>query len=177
MVVNSTGVGHADSSVGDEDTVRRPAELECADTVVSAGALSTPNLDRDLGPSPAAPDTIGRYQVRRILGKGGMGTVFSAYDPKLDRTVALKLLLRRTTRDDKNAARMLREARALAALSHPNVVSVFDVGRELAGLYIAMEQIDGPDVRVWLGRSRQNLAGDPRGVLSGRAVGCGLPTH
>jgi tetratricopeptide (TPR) repeat protein len=142
-------VGSLDASAGDQDTVEQAMDLESADTVVSAGA--TADLTRRLGPDPKPADEIGRYQLRRILGKGGMGTVFSAHDPELDRTVALKLLRRANTRDEKSEARLLREARALAALSHPNVVEIFDVGSDLAGLYIAMEQIDGPDVRVWLG--------------------------
>lgn len=72
------------------------------------------------------PDTIGRYLVIGQVGAGGMGSVWSAIDPRLQRTVAIKLLDRKTSGDDDE--RSMQEARALARLAHPNVVAVFEVG-------------------------------------------------
>lgn len=93
-----------------------------------------------------APETrIGRYQLIRELGSGGMGVVYEAHDPNLDRRVAIKLML--SALDE---ARLAREARALAKLAHPNVVSVHDVGTADGHLFIAMELVDGTTLRHWL---------------------------
>ncbi|MBA2543935.1 MAG: serine/threonine protein kinase, partial [Deltaproteobacteria bacterium] len=99
---------------------------------------------------------LGRYIVIDVLGEGGMGVVYSAYDPELDRKVAIKLL---QARPDSSAGSqgtsgqtwLLREAQAMARLSHPNVIAVHDVGT-LSGhrVFIAMEQVDGVTLRVWL---------------------------
>ena len=97
--------------------------------------------------------TIGRYIVVGLLGRGGMGDVYGAYDPELDRKVAIKLV--RTHRDKRISAsdgrsRLLREAQAIAKLSHPNVVGVYDVGTFEDSVFIAMELIDGHTVGYWL---------------------------
>ena len=97
-------------------------------------------------------DRVGRYLVLSTLGTGGMGVVFSAYDPQLDRKVALKLLrsgLQLATKDAQK--RLRREAQAIAQLSHPNVVAVYDVGTtEDDDLYIAMEFVEGDTLTTWL---------------------------
>jgi eukaryotic-like serine/threonine-protein kinase len=97
--------------------------------------------------------TIGRYIVLSLIGKGGMGIVYAAYDPELDRKVALKLL---RIRDDlpgshqaDKRARLLREAKATARLSHPNVIVVFDVGTIEDRVFIAMELVDGVTITRW----------------------------
>jgi serine/threonine protein kinase len=97
-------------------------------------------------------DRVGRYLVLSTLGAGGMGVVFAAYDPQLDRKVALKLLRAGITYNTKDArARLRREAQAIAQLSHPNVVSVYDVGNVDDGdLYIAMEFVEGDTLTTWL---------------------------
>jgi tetratricopeptide (TPR) repeat protein/tRNA A-37 threonylcarbamoyl transferase component Bud32 len=96
---------------------------------------------------------IGRYIVLGLLGKGGMGVVYSAYDPELDRKVALKLLRvanRRKGEDfDAKRTRLLREAKAIARLSHPSVVVVYDVGTFQDQVFIAMELVDGMTVIRW----------------------------
>jgi tetratricopeptide (TPR) repeat protein/predicted Ser/Thr protein kinase len=95
-----------------------------------------------------APTTIGRYRVTGELGRGGMGVVYRAHDPTLDRTVAIKLV--RPTRADSEArARLAREARVLARLSHPNVVEVFEIGEHEGQLFIAMELVRGRDLGRW----------------------------
>src|SRR6187399_3718565 len=73
--------------------------------------------------------SIGRYVVLGLVGRGGMGEVYAAYDPELDRKIAVKLLRARGGVTSPDArTRLLREAQAIARLSHPNVVVVFDVG-------------------------------------------------
>ena len=97
-------------------------------------------------------DRVGRYLVLTTLGTGGMGVVFAAYDPQLDRKVALKLLRAGITYNTKDArTRLRREAQAIAQLSHPNVVNVYDVGATEEGdLYIAMEFVEGDTLTTWL---------------------------
>ena len=124
-----------------------------------------------LGEQPAFErgGRLDRYVVLETLGKGGMGVVLAAYDPKLDRRVALKLLRQRSNNPE-NHARMLREAQALAKLSHPGVVSVYDVGEVNGQVFIAMEFIDGPDLRRWLReekRSTQAIVSVFRGAAMG----------
>jgi eukaryotic-like serine/threonine-protein kinase len=88
---------------------------------------------------------IGRYVVLEELGRGGMGQVFAAWDPQLNRRIALKVLL-----PGLQDERLLTEAQALARLSHPNVVQVFDAGLHQGQVYIAMEFVEGPSLRAWL---------------------------
>jgi eukaryotic-like serine/threonine-protein kinase len=95
---------------------------------------------------------IGRYVVLGLLGRGGMREVYAAYDPELDRKIAVKLLRARggevATADGKT--RMLREAQAIARLSHPNVVVVYDVGTFRESVFIAMEFVEGHTLGYWL---------------------------
>lgn len=96
---------------------------------------------------------LGRYRVERRVGAGAMGTVYAARDVELDRPVALKVLhsahFELEGPDDR--ARILREARAMARLSHPNVVSVFEVGEDPQGVpFLAMELVEGRTLDVWL---------------------------
>jgi tRNA A-37 threonylcarbamoyl transferase component Bud32 len=95
---------------------------------------------------------IGRYVIESQLGAGGMGIVYAALDSELHRRVALKLL-RPDRHDDIGKVgreRLLREARTLARLSHPNVVTVFDVGEHDGHLFVAMELVDGGSLVTWL---------------------------
>jgi len=94
----------------------------------------------DAGEPP--PMRCGRYTVIGPLGAGGMGVVLSAYDPDLDRKVAIKLL--------RHEAPIEREAKAMAKLAHPNVVTVFEVDRVGDRTFVAMELVDGTTLRGWL---------------------------
>jgi serine/threonine-protein kinase len=87
--------------------------------------------------------TIGRYIVLDTVGAGTMGTVYAAYDPELDRRIAVKVLSTSQSRSPKARMRLLREARALARLSHPNVIQVYDVGVQNDDVFVAMELIEG----------------------------------
>jgi eukaryotic-like serine/threonine-protein kinase len=86
---------------------------------------------------------LGQYRIESRLGAGGMGEVYRARDERLDRDVAIKLLPRATLDDPTARARLLREARAAAALNHPNVCTVFEVGEADGHAYIAMELVEG----------------------------------
>jgi tetratricopeptide (TPR) repeat protein len=95
---------------------------------------------------------IGRYLVLGLVGRGGMGEVYAAYDPDLDRKIAVKLLRGHTAgaADEEGRVRLLREAQAIAKLSHPNVVVVYDVGTFNESVFIAMEFVDGNTVGYWM---------------------------
>ena len=99
---------------------------------------------------PAQQRQIGRYAVSQCLGAGGMGEVFAAYDPSLDRPVAIKLLHADLAMDtEQSRARLIREAQALAKLSHSNVVQIYEVGESDDRVFIAMEFIRGTTLRAW----------------------------
>src|SRR6266536_5059308 len=113
-------------------------------------------------PGPATPDhgqaalprgaTIGRYVVLGLVGRGGMGEVYAAYDHELDRKVAVKLLRVKPGAGvslTEGRQRTLREAQAIARLSHPNVVVVFDVGTFEDKVFIAMEYVEGNTLTYW----------------------------
>jgi len=121
----------------------------------SESALSSPRAKRPARRRLAeleAGSEVGRYIVMNEIGAGGMGTVHAAYDPELDREVAIKVLNRqRTVGSEGEQARMLREARALAKLSHQNIVQAYDAGTTADGeVFIAMELVDGLTLREWL---------------------------
>ena len=101
--------------------------------------------------APAAPigATLGRYRLERQLGEGGMGVVHAAFDPDLERRVALKVL-RTTDGDDAQKQRLQREAKAMARLAHPNVVTVHEVGTVGGRDYVAMELVEGESLAEWL---------------------------
>lgn len=91
---------------------------------------------------------LGKYRVLERLGTGGMGAVFAAWDPELERRVALKVLTGgREAKDEQSL--IMREAKAAAQLSHPNVVTVFEVGVAHGRVFLAMEYIAGQTLRVW----------------------------
>jgi Protein kinase domain len=104
-----------------------------------------------------------RYELRDRLGHGGMATVYSAQDLKLDREVAIKLLADNFAGDDEVRSRFSREARLAASLDHPNIVQVFDVGEDDGRPYIVMEQVDG-------GTLEDRLNGRKRSVPTSEAL-------
>ncbi|HEX7151142.1 MAG TPA: protein kinase [Thermoanaerobaculia bacterium] len=95
----------------------------------------------------SAGSRIGPYDVLSLLGEGGMGQVWRGRDPRLGRDVAIKILHRDSQHDAEAVARFEREARAIAALSHPNLVAVHDVGRENGTFYVVMELLEGRTLR------------------------------
>src|SRR6476620_279336 len=95
---------------------------------------------------------LGRYRLQRELGRGGMGVVHAAFDPDLERRVALKVLRSADVADARQ--RLLREARAMARVTHSNVVAVHEVGTADGRDYIAMELVDGGTLEEWLATPR-----------------------
>jgi serine/threonine-protein kinase len=86
---------------------------------------------------------MGRYEILGVLGQGAMATVYKAHDPKIDRTLAIKLLRPERCVDEEYRSRFLREAKAVGVLSHPNIVTVYDVGEVENTPYIVMELLEG----------------------------------
>ena len=93
------------------------------------------------------PEKIGKYQIVERLGSGGMGTIYKAHDPVLDRLVALKMISTEIEITDELRARFFREAQACARLSHPNIVTVYAMGDEDGQLFIVMELLEGEDLK------------------------------
>jgi serine/threonine-protein kinase len=121
-------------------------------TEATTGAVTPADAESPLAWGPGT--LVGRFLVIGKLGAGGMGEVWSAYDPTLDRKVAIKLLKRHDlpAADAQREARLLREAQALARLTHPNVIAVHDVGAVGARVFVAMELVDGETLGQWLSR-------------------------
>jgi eukaryotic-like serine/threonine-protein kinase len=147
---------------------RRPGT---ADTIAVPDASVKPELadtqidgqprERNSSPVLGRGAPIGRYIVIEQLGAGGMGTVYVAYDPELDRKVAVKVLKSDGEGADLSAgrARMMREAQAIARLAHPNVVTVYDVGPIAEHqVFIAMELVEGTTLAKWRDERDRTLA-------------------
>lgn len=117
------------------------------------------------------PTMVGRFEVRERLGAGGMGIVYRAYDPQLDRMVALKVLRADATLAPDGAARLVEEARAMAKLSHPNVITVYEAGTLEEQVFIAMALVEGSTLRSWL-RAHSRSPAQIMNVL--RTAGRGL---
>jgi serine/threonine protein kinase len=96
---------------------------------------------------------LGPYEVVSPLGAGGMGEVYRARDPRLARDVAVKVVRGEVMESNEARRRFEDEARAVAALSHPNILSVHDIGSENGQLYIVMELLEGETLRERLGRA------------------------
>jgi serine/threonine protein kinase len=94
---------------------------------------------------------IADYRLDEQIGRGGMAVVFRAHDERLDRRVALKILAPELARDAGFRTRFIRESRAAAAVDHPNILPVYDVGDARGFLFIAMRYVQGGDVRSLLG--------------------------
>ncbi len=148
-LADDTSAGNAGTMAPVADAPTLAVAVDDRDATVAAGAAAAP---RGAVHEPRRGEEIGRYVVLAPLGAGGMGVVVAAYDPELDRKVALKLL-----RDPLGGAdartRLLREAQALAQLAHPNVVAVHDVGTVDDRVYVAMEFIAGETLQHWLERA------------------------
>jgi serine/threonine protein kinase len=118
----------------------------CADCRMIYAALASSTVE--------VGSTIGRYVVLDVIGRGGMGIVYKAFDPELDRAIALKLVA------SGGNERLVREARTLAKLAHPNVVAVHDVGVIGEDVFVAMEYVPGVTLRQWMrGRAPREVVG------------------
>ena len=158
MIEGTLGRDRADAVVAHVD-----ACSTCAEVVASLGAFEEDSR------------RVGRYQLERPVGSGGMGIVYAAWDPELERRVAVKLV-RPERADEAARARMLREARALARIAHPNVVAVHDAGVHDGDVYVATELVDGETMATWpTGRGTAEIAGAwiqvARGLAAAHAQG------
>jgi FixJ family two-component response regulator len=150
-VIMLTGMDRSESAVramreGAFDYLTKPVHprrlAECVRLAVATGA--------------APPDVhgVGRYRIVKELGRGGMGIVYEAVDPALERRVALKVLRPEYAADTRYEALFLSEARAAAKVSHPALVTIYETGRHRGGLYLAMEFVHGETLHRML-QSRQ----------------------
>ncbi|MBL4684071.1 MAG: serine/threonine protein kinase [Nannocystaceae bacterium] len=137
-----------------EQAAAEPVRDRVADRLMLAAVAQ-----RLLGRQAGATFKIDRFVVLHEIGAGGMGQVFVAYDPQLDRKIALKVVQpHASTHLDKARARLLSEAMALARLSHPNVVTIFEVGEVDREVFLAMEFVEGDDLSGW---ARKNPVPSP----------------
>src|SRR5687767_10772601 len=95
-------------------------------------------------------ERYGRFRVTRQIGEGGMGIVYAAHDDQLDRPVAIKTW--RSQADASSRERLLREARAAASVSHPNICQLYDLGEHEGEVYIAMELLEGESLSTRIAR-------------------------
>ena len=100
---------------------------------------------------------FGRYEISSKLGEGGMGEVYAARDPELDRPVAIKLLPREFTNDADRRSRFRQEARVVSALNHPNIITIYEVGENEEGSFLATEFVEGVTLRELLKQERPSL--------------------
>lgn len=136
------------------DPTTDPLATRTAPPRSSAGAEGTDETLADSRRIDSAT-SVGRFTILYLVGAGGMGQVYAAYDPQLDRRVALKLL--HTPDDEVATRRLVREAQALARLSHPNVVAVHEAGSQDGRVFVAMEFVEGETLKAW---ARANPPGE-----------------
>jgi tetratricopeptide (TPR) repeat protein len=141
------------SSPGGTPTTRdaAPGGLRLVQTLDDDGVASpaaTPAA------SEPAPSRVGRFALIGQIGRGGMGVVYAAWDPQLDRKVAIKLVLDDRFADAEDARhRLEQEARAAATLNHPNIVTIYDTGVHEGRVFLAMEYVEGCTLAGWLAKS------------------------
>ncbi|HVE83525.1 MAG TPA: serine/threonine-protein kinase [Myxococcales bacterium] len=133
-----------------------PASLD----VTAEPSVTTASLARPIKPLERG-EPLGRYIILRTLGEGGMGIVYSAYDPELDRRVAIKLLRPSGTASPERQMRLMREAQALARIAHPNVIAVYDVGTHNENVFVAMELVESGTLTDWLEEKKRT----PREII------------
>jgi eukaryotic-like serine/threonine-protein kinase len=121
----------------------------------SAGAAPAPAPDQ---PQQLDGRMLAHYQLHHEIGRGGMGRVYLAQDTRLGRRVALKLLLRHSTRDPEKVRRFQQEARAASALNHPNILTIYEVGEVKGVHYLATEFVEGRTLRALIDRGRFKVA-------------------
>lgn len=134
------------------------AAAEQADSFLEEPAVGLGLTILGLQPVSLVGQTIDRYKLLKLIGSGGMGVVYLAHDPRLDRNIALKLLPVSITGDQQRVDRFMREARADAAISHPNVAHVYEIGEDQGWHFITMEYVDGHTLRHVMKEGRLGAA-------------------
>ncbi len=130
--------------------MRHPREQGAAPELELGSATPVHSLVAEASPPLERGELVGRFVIMSRIGAGGMGVVHAAYDPELDRKLALKLLRPDRYPSAQASRRLLREAQALARLAHPNVVTIHDVGTHQGQVWLAMEFVSGQTLRAWL---------------------------
>jgi hypothetical protein len=129
----------------------------------SRSTISGSSAPTIVGELPAlGSHTVSRYQLLEVIGAGGMGVVYTAHDPQLNRKVALKLVRASSAKPEiaaKSRARLLREAQAMAQLAHPNVVAVYDAGTHEGQVFVAMELVEGDNLKLYLKQHKPDWRG------------------
>jgi len=173
--INDRGVVQAESTTGVATTA---ANVSTSDELSAApwDEVKLPSQP-PRGAMLERGSLVGRFIVLHPLGQGGMGMVYAAHDPELDRQIALKLVLP-GQRSESNRARLFQEAQALAKLSHTNVVGIYDVGTVDHQLWLAMELVRGEPLGAWLGRKTRSwrevlhvMQGAGQGLAAAHAAG------
>ena len=114
---------------------------------------------------PLAPKTqLGRYEIRSLLGVGGMGEVYLAHDNQMRRLVALKFLPESLTRDDDRLRRFEQEAYAASGLNHPHILTIYEIGEVEQRRFMAMEYVEGETLRHHI--AHQTTSPTPMASLS-----------
>jgi len=154
----SERVRFVDESCGGDEALRREVHSLLTYATDAESFLERPAVDIATAPSSEPHEatlvgrTVSHYQVLSLLGAGGMGEVYLARDPRLDRTVALKILPGELAADVDRMQRFTREAKAASALNHPNVATIYDVGESDGISFIAMEHVEGETLLTRIGR-------------------------
>ncbi len=145
----------------------RPKSTQAPSPDPQPGDSVSQTLRSPVGRAPVASDDegplqgalVGRYVIESLIGAGGFGRVYAADDPQLRRSVAVKIIRSGAVAGlADSGARLIREARAMARIAHPNVVAVFDAGPWNQGVFVAMERVDGADLAGWLAQKRRTVS-------------------
>jgi serine/threonine protein kinase/tetratricopeptide (TPR) repeat protein len=144
--------------VGERTEVNVTQEMGSAPSAGGSEDEVSETIDYGLDSSTAALQdvrNVGRYPVLNKIGEGGMGVVFACFDEELDRRIAIKILTAEAGARAKT--RIVREAQAMAKLSHPNVVHVYETGEYEGHIYVAMEYVKGPQLNDWIAAEQRSL--------------------
>lgn len=152
-----------DASDAGADTRQITQADSLEDGLSAEGRRLVASLESRLFDARRGPSRLGRYLVLDVVGRGGMGVVYRAYDPDLDRRVAIKVV---ATQGEAGRRRLLREGQALAKLSHPNVVTVHEVAEDRGELLVVMEFVDGGTLTQWCAEHPEPTPARQREVLA-----------
>ena len=151
---------------GEDEIKRRVEAMLAADAqdnllmdrpAYQVATVLEPDLSSTVDSQNFSGEMMGVYRLIRELGRGGMGTVYLAYDTRLGRPAALKLLPSRLSHNPERVLRLQREARAASALNHPNIITIYDFGQENGRDYIASEFVEGSTLRDYVGNPGLSL--------------------